>query len=189
MTPIGRAAHLFLLCHGATAATRRATFPADEALEPKALVAAAVIAAALPATGRIVGSPARCARETAAPFGPAVAEEPALRDCDWGCWRGRTLEQVAAEDPAGAAAWLADPDAAPHGGESLTALAARVAAWMEGGLAGTVLGITHPAVIRMAVLFALGAPATCFWRLDVAPLSLVELGHDGGRWRLRARTP
>ena len=184
--PPGRAVRLRLLCHAPTAATRRAAFPLDEPAEPKGLAAAARLA--LPTPGRVLVSPARSARETAAVLGLAVTVDPVLRDCDWGDWRGRTLGEVAAAGPDAVAAWLADPDAVPHGGESLAALAVRVAAWMD-GLSGRVLAVTHPAVVRAAVLHALGAPLACFWRIDAAPLSLVELGRDNARWTLRAGRP
>jgi hypothetical protein len=32
----------------------------------------------------------------------------------------------------------------------------------------------------------LAAPAGAFWRIDVAPLAIIELGSDGRRWNLRA---
>jgi broad specificity phosphatase PhoE len=63
--------------------------------------------------------------ETAAALGLAATVDAGLADWDLGEWRGRALDEVA-----GIAEWVADPDAVPHGGESLTALLARVAAWL-----------------------------------------------------------
>ncbi|MGT2529267.1 histidine phosphatase family protein [Streptomyces nojiriensis] len=51
-----------------------------------------------------------------------------LRGLDAGEWAGRTLDEVAAADPAGVHAWLTDPGYAPPGGESTVALIARVGA-------------------------------------------------------------
>ena len=67
---------------------------------------------------------------------------------------------------------MTDPDAAPHGGESLTALLARVRAWLEeqAALDGTAIAITHGGVVKAAVVAALDAPPSAFWRIDVSPL-------------------
>ncbi len=124
------------------------------------------------------------ARETAALLGLEAAVEPALRDVDPGAWAGRTLEAVAAEDPAGVTAWLAG--GAPPDGEALDALLARVAAWLghirEPG--GRVVAVTHSAVARAAVVRALDAPAAAFWRIDLAPLARVRLRSGARGWRL-----
>ncbi|MER7482631.1 histidine phosphatase family protein [Streptomyces sp. NPDC126510] len=48
--------------------------------------------------------------------------EAALRDIDMGSWRDRTLAAVAADDEAGLGMWMTDPDATPHGGESVAQL-------------------------------------------------------------------
>jgi broad specificity phosphatase PhoE len=79
---------------------------------------------------------------------------------------------------------MTDPDAAPHGGESLSALLARVRAWLEGQatLDGTAIAITHGGVISAAVVIALDAPPSAIWRVDVAPLSITELHAHDGRW-------
>jgi broad specificity phosphatase PhoE len=186
----GRPLRLVLLCHAATSATRRATFAGDEAAEAAGLAAAEGLAGRLRArrvfARRVLASPARCALQTAAALGLEAVAEPALRDCDWGRWRGRSLEAVGAAEPEAVAAWLADPEAAPHGGESVAALIGRVGGWMEAEPPGRTLAVTHPAVIRAATTYALGAPAACFWRVDVAPLALVELSRSGARWSLRA---
>jgi len=117
-------ARLTLVAHASTAATARAVFAGDEGLEPRGAAAAAA-ATRLRRVTRTVCSPARAAVETAAALGLAATVDAGLADWDLGEWRGRALDEVA-----GVAEWVADPDAAPHGGESLTALLARVAAWL-----------------------------------------------------------
>ena len=79
---------------------------------------------------------------------------------------------------------MTDPDAAPHGGESLTALLARVRAWLEeqAALDGTAIAITHGGVVKAAVVAALDAPPSAFWRVDVSPLAITELHAHDGRW-------
>ena len=64
-------------------------------------------------------SPAARARQTAEALGLAADVEPALRGCDHGRWTGCSLaEAQAADGEAALLAWLGDPAAAPHGGES-----------------------------------------------------------------------
>lgn len=79
---------------------------------------------------------------------------------------------------------MTDPDASPHGGESLSALLARVAGWMaqQAAVDGRAIVVTHGGVVRAAVVHALGAPAPAAWRIDVAPLSVTELHARDGRW-------
>ncbi len=181
---------LTLLCHAATAAMRAGAFPRDEALEDKGRLAASALAPRLPAFDRVLAGPSRRTRETVAALGLGAVEEPALRDCDYGRWGGRTLAEIAGAEPEAAALWLTDPACAPHGGESFMALIRRVGDWLDGGtLAGRVLAVTHAAVMRAAVLHVLGAPAERFWRIDAMPLSMLDLGHDGRRWALRIGVP
>lgn len=171
--------------HAATAATRAAGFPADEPLDERGRADAARLAATLPVRREALSSPALRCRQTAEAAGlQAPAIEPALRECDFGAWAGRTLADVHAAEPDAAAAWMLDPDACPHGGESLTALAERVAGWLERQAAGDgcVVAITHGGVVKAAVVRALDAPLEAFWRIDVAPLAITELHAHDGRW-------
>lgn len=179
---------LTLICHGATVATRRAAFPADEPLDEGALGGAAALGGRLRRADRALTSPLLRARQTAAALSLDARAEPALRDLDCGRWAGRSLAEIAAAEPAGVAAWLRDPGAAPHGGEALSSLLPRVAAFLRsaGGAGGHTVAVTHAAVIRAAVLHVLDAPADAFWRIDVDPLSVTDLRHDGRRWALRA---
>ncbi len=140
-----------------------------------------------PAVARVLTSPATAARQTAAALGLTAEVEPGLRDCDYGRWAGRTLDEVSAVEPEAVFAWLSDPAAAPHGGESIAALAGRVGDWLDSeAVQGGVLAVTHAAVMRGAVIHVLGAPMQSFWRIDVPPLALFELRRGGGPWTLRA---
>ena len=202
-------ARLTLVAHASTAATARALFARDEGLEPRGAAAAAAAAAPRRIT-RAVCSPARAAVETAAALGLATTVDAGLADWHLGDWRGRALDEIAAAE---VAAWLADPDAVPHGGESLTALLARVAAWLAradltagpevpagvrgsggsaagagsagGAAVGHTVAVTHAAVVRAAVVVTLGAPPAGFWRVDVAPLTATVLRGGPGRWTVR----
>ena len=181
-------ARLTLLCHAATAATRAAAFPLDEPIEARSRELAAKAAVHLPRVDRVWTSPALRARQTAEALGLAATPEPALRDCDYGRWAGRRLAELQAAEPEAVAAWLGDPEAAPHGGESVVDLLARVGAWLEarGGERGHAIAITHPAIIRAAIVHVLAAPPAAFWRIDIEPLSLTELRRGPQHWTLRA---
>lgn len=175
---------LVLICHAETDATRRAAFALDEGLTPAGLAAAR--SAGVPMRADVVlRSPARAARESAEAMGLAATVDPALRDLDVGRWAGLAFADLGGAE---AAAFLADPACAGHGGESIAALLGRVASWLDAlrGERGRILAVTHAAVVRAAVVAALDAPAAAFFRIDAAPLSHVVLGGDGRRWTLRA---
>lgn len=175
---------LLLVRHAPTDATRAAAFPRDEPLDDRGRTAAAALAAAVPQRCEVLSSPALRCRQTASSAGLRAATEPRLAECDFGRWTGLTLAEVHAADPAGARAWMLEPDAAPHGGEPLAAFAARVAAWLDeqADRDGAAAAITHGGVVKAALVRALGAPLQAFWRLDAAPLAVTELHAHDGRW-------
>ena len=177
---------LYLLAHAPTAAQRAFRFPADEGVEPLDPAVAGRLAARVDGCSTFWRGPERRAAETAAALGLAAVPCDDLRAWSAGSWAGQPVARVAERDPDGFRAWRTDPDATPNGGESLTRLLERVAAWLEAQPAdGRVLIIADPAVIRAAVLHALGAGPATFWRLDVAPLSLSIVQRSGADWRLR----
>jgi broad specificity phosphatase PhoE len=178
---------LVMITHAPTAATREARFPSDEPLDARGTEAAAGARGALRRFDRVLRGPERRCGETASGLDLDAVVDPSLADLDLGAWRGRTLTELEASAPSDLGAWLTDPDAAPHGGESLSSLMERVAGWL-GELSEDrvhIAAITHPAVVRAAVLQTLGAPLNCFWRLDSAPLTQTWLTRHGGRWQLR----
>lgn len=178
---------LTLLC--ATAhAEREVRFGEDTPLDEQALGRGRRIAGSLPAAEVWRTAPSLRCRQTVRALGrDVVAVEPVLRDMDMGSWQGRTLDEVAAGDGADLAAWMSDPEAAPHGGESVAQLCRRAAAWLDGLPAdtGRVLAVVEQAVARAALLHAVGAPAQSFWRVDVPPLSAFQITGRSGRWNLR----
>ena len=184
-------ARLDLMAHGASEATHAARFPDDEALEASAIRALEALHGRLGPYAHVLTAPARAARETAQALGLDAEVEPALRDCDYGRWRGLGPKDVARREPDAFAAWLGDPAAAPHEGESFAALIERTRAWLAQSLKreGATLAVTHAAVIRAAIVVALGAGSDAFWRIDVAPLSLASFSGREGRWNLVALRP
>ncbi|PZQ46514.1 MAG: histidine phosphatase family protein [Rhodovulum sulfidophilum] len=180
---------LTLLCHGATEATRAAAFPRDEPLEPRALAATRALRGTL-SPARVRVSPALRTRQTAEALGfDGATVDPALRDRDPGGWAGASLARLIARDPAAIEAFLTDPRARPGGdGDSTAGLVARLGDWL-GRLPpepGQTLAITHADVMRALVIHVLGAPLAAFGRVDVPPLTTLELVSDGRRWLWRA---
>lgn len=182
-----RARTLLLVRHGSTPAVRRAAFPLDEPLDVTARSAAAAAAESIGTVDAAYTSPARAAVGTALALGTDPVVEPALTDCDPGRWRGRTLADVQEAEPDALADWLADPDAAPHGGENLTSVSLRVGAWLDMQRhlpPGRFVAVTHAAPIKAAAAYVLGLTHEATTRLDIAPLSVTEVSVRGGRWRL-----
>jgi broad specificity phosphatase PhoE len=184
-------ARLDLIAHGPTHATRAPRFPDDEALEASAARALEALRGRLRPYRQALTAPARAARETAEALGLDADVETALGDCDYGRWRGLAAKEIAEQEPDGFAAWLGDPKAAPHGGESFASLIERTSAWLAQSLArdGATLAVTHASVVRAAMSDALRAAPSAFFRIDVAPLSLVSLSGREGRWNLVAFGP
>jgi len=170
--------------HAPTAATRAAAFPRDEPLDSRARAKAAELAAFVPAAGEALSSPARRCRETAAAAGLDPVPDERLAECDFGSWAGRSLADVQESEPEGVGAWITDPDASPHGGESLAAFARRIGAWLDSQARadGRAVAITHGGVVKAALVHALAAPLAAFWRFDAAPLAVTELHAHDGRW-------
>ncbi|HVJ43699.1 MAG TPA: histidine phosphatase family protein [Dongiaceae bacterium] len=176
-----------LISSGATAATRNATFPADEPLEQQESVKAAALIPALPSVDRTFCSPDRASRQTAEALGLAAIAEPDWREVDFGRWAGKSLAAIQEEDPAALAAWIHDPDSSPPDGESVAGLIRRIGRWLDlqFALPGRLLIIAPPNCLRAAVVHSLQAPAASFRHIDVMPLTVTYLSGRQGQWRLR----
>ncbi|MFC9648958.1 histidine phosphatase family protein [Streptomyces sp. NPDC056937] len=133
-------------------------------------------------------SPTPRSRTTGDALGYAPLAQPALRDCDMGRWRGFTLAEVMAREPAAVDAWVADPRSAPHGGETLLAFISRIGGWLDTRPAEditAIVAVAEPAVVRAALVYVLKAPPRTYWYVDVQPLSTITLTGAPGRWSLR----
>jgi broad specificity phosphatase PhoE len=64
----------------------------------------------------------------------------------------------------------------------------RVRGWLDSmtGQRGRLVAVTHPSVIRAAILVVLDAPPRSFWRIDVGPASHTVLHLRGQAWTLRS---
>ncbi|GII27491.1 bifunctional RNase H/acid phosphatase [Planotetraspora mira] len=137
----------------------------------------------------IVSSPLTRARQTAEAVasrtGLAVSVEEDLRETDFGAWEGHTFAEIQKRWPDDLAAWLADPEVAPPGGESFATTARRVerarARIIEAHQGRTVLVVSHVTPIKLLVRSALEAPPQALYRmhLDLACLSSIDYYADG----------
>jgi broad specificity phosphatase PhoE len=184
------ATSLRLVASAPTPALRRAVFGGDEDLDEGGLRAALALRSE-PIIGDTLSSPARAAVQTARAGGREPAVEPALADCAYGRWEGRSLADVIDAEPDAVQWWLTDPSAAPHGGESFADVVARVGAWLDAraGEHRRIVGFTHATVVRAALVHALGVPIAAHRQIDVAPLSFTRLRTRSGRWSLHLAGP
>ncbi|MHC8400458.1 histidine phosphatase family protein [Pseudomonas sp. MDT1-17] len=179
-----QATRLTLMCHARTVAQKLARFPTNEPVEMDWQSAKGSRCAQFKGTPRLVCGPELRTRQTAELFGSDVEIVAALRDCDFGSWKGARIDDLQKSAAEALQLWLDDPNSAPHGGESVAQLAERVAAWLKTleAAPGHIVAITHPFVIRAALTHVLKGAAFNF--IDVEPLSTLELRFNG-RWRLR----
>lgn len=175
---------LTLMCHARTVAQKLARFPTDEPVEMDWQSLKGSFRSRFTGTPRLVCGPEQRTRQTAELFGSDVEIVEALQDCDFGDWKGKRIDDLQKLDPETLQAWLDDPRSAPHGGESVAQMEARVAAWLTTlqVTPGHIVAVTHPFVIRAALSHVLQSSA--FNLIDVEPLSVIELRFNG-RWRLR----
>lgn len=179
-----QATRLTLICHARTVAQKLARFPTDEPLELDWQAARGSRSGCFKTTPRVLCGPELRTRQTAALFGSETEIAAALRDYDVGRWKGLHIDQVHGGEPEALLAWLNDPDLAPHGGESVTQLGERVAAWLKTleATPGHIVAVTHPWVVRAALAHVLQSAA--FNVVDVEPLAAIELRFTDC-WRLR----
>jgi ribonuclease H / adenosylcobalamin/alpha-ribazole phosphatase len=190
----GKPTTTLLLRHGQTAlsAERRFAGRGDFPLTDLGLEQAAAAAARLGHRGGIdliVSSPLRRARQTAQAVADVAAVPLAVDDdlaeTDFGSWEGMSFAEVTARWPDEMAAWLADADVAPPGGESFAAVAVRVDAALDRLLSAhqgkTVVVVSHVTPIKTLICRALLAPTAALFRmhLDVAALSEAAWFADG----------
>src|SRR4051794_655460 len=185
--PRGTPVHAYLLRHGETplSTERRFSGRGDPELTEKGWAQARAAAARF--SGRditaVVASPLRRAAQTASAVaeavGGVVVTDDDLVETDFGDWEGHTWAEIQSEWPDALAAWLADPAAAPPGGESFTAVFARVARARErlaaayGG--GTIVVVSHVTPIKSLLRDALDAPAQAVYRMHLEPASLCAI--------------
>ncbi len=175
---------LTLVSHAMTDAMSAGRFPTDEPLNALGHRQVAAVSQDLGHGDVMVCGPEKRVIQTAELLGLTPDVERILADLNVGRWRGDVLGGVESAD---LAVWLTDVTAAPHGGESIVELVTRVRGWLDSltAVRSRVIAVTHPAVIRAAIVLTLDAPAKSFWRIDVSPASRTVLHYRGQAWTLR----
>jgi probable phosphoglycerate mutase len=133
------------------------------------------------------------ARQTAEPLARAhklpVRIDAALRERNFGCWEGKTREEMLAADAAMAEALAARrPDDVPPGGESLRQHRTRVLSCLS-GLASlhagqTVAVVTHGGTLDLVYRHVHGIPIERPRDFPLPNASINWLSVCGDRWRL-----
>jgi broad specificity phosphatase PhoE len=174
------ASRLLVIAHAATPATQALVFG-----DPGQLLPGEIRRLSRRVTSWVRGPEEAC-EATAVGLGGNAEPIEELRDCDFGAWAGRALVDVAVDDPGGLEAWLHDPRAAPHGGESLAELINRVGRvlddhpWPEGR---SVLVVTS-LVGRALLVHALSAAPEVIFHIDIGPLGRALISRIQQMWRL-----
>jgi probable phosphoglycerate mutase len=136
----------------------------------------------------VLSSPLQRCADTAAAIagevGAPVLNEERLIDGLLGKWTGLRADQIAARWPAEFAAWRSDPDAAPPGGESFTAIRQRVEPVVRDAPlhypGSAVVLVTHAAPAKMILAGALGVDSAVAYRLRIDTASLSGFTVDDG---------
>ena len=137
----------------------------------------------------VVSSPLRRARATAQAIaeqlGLAVEVSDGFIEADFGDWDGFSFAEVRQRWPAELTAWLADPSAAPPGGESFETVTSRVRRARGRVLAehagATIAVVSHVSPIKILIRLALDAPPSALNRMYIAPasISIIDYFSDG----------
>lgn len=173
---------LILARHGETAANARQLLlgRADPPLTALGRQQAAALAAALPTPYRIISSPLRRARDTAAAFGGEVVVDERWIEMDYGALDGSEASSVS-EDVW--RRWRTDPDFVPASGESLASVGSRVRPACD-ELADEashhdVVVVTHVSPIKAAIAWALGVGDVVAWRMWLDDAAVCRIRTDG----------
>ena len=169
---------LIVIRHGQTAANAAGLLSgrADTSLTELGLRQAASLADAIGRPFRLISSPLRRARDTAAAFGCPVEVDDRWIELDYGGLDGRAPGAVPAEVWN---QWRADPHFVPAEGESLASLGARVREACRELTAqaadSDVVVVTHVSPIKAAIAWALGVGDEIAWRLFVKEASVCRI--------------
>lgn len=190
---------IYLLRHGETAWNAQDNRYCGRTDLPLSAVGQLQGAAAARALARITldavyVSPLRRSRETgeliAAARSCPILEDARLLEIDFGTWEGLTAAEIAVADPAGRAAWFADPTATRAGvtGETGHAVSTRMADFFRdlgtSSPTATVAVVGHNTANRLFLAASLGAPLASYRRLTLgnASISTLELTDSGVHW-------
>jgi broad specificity phosphatase PhoE/uncharacterized membrane protein YbhN (UPF0104 family) len=189
--PTNVARVLILVRHGQTEANARGLLlgRADPPLNESGYRQAQALAAALPRATRIVSSPLRRARDTAAVLAGAapgatdagdVEVDARWVEMDYGDLDGRPATAL---DERSWWTWRQDPDYVPAGGESLADVCTRVheacTELAEDAARGDVVVVSHVSPIKAAVTWALGVGDEVGWRMFLGDAAICRIDTSG----------
>ena len=175
---------LYVVRHGRTSVNARGLLlgRADPPLDELGVVQAEAIARAIPSVDRVIASSLRRAQQTAEAFRRPVETDDRWIELDYGEGDGRPLLDVPVETWA---AWRADVEHRPPGGETLVELGERVrdacTELAEAATTDSIVVVSHVSPIKAAVAWAIGAGDDLAWRLFVAPGSITRIDVRDGR--------
>jgi broad specificity phosphatase PhoE len=177
---------LYLVRHGRTAhnAERRLLGRQDVPLDELGRRQAEALGRVefLRSASKVVTSPLSRAVESAGHLGPPVTIDERWIELDYGVFDGNRLEEA----PELWKQWAVDLSYAPEGGESISAMSARVRKaceelWQEAAVTDVVV-VSHVSPIKAAVAWAIGAGDESSWRMfvDVASVTTIGPGRVSG---------
>lgn len=179
---------LYIVRHGRTEANASGLLlgRADPSLDEVGRRQATAIAGAVPAGARVVSSPLRRCRETAAAIAGAspdgVTVDERLVELNYGELDLVPLSEIPADLWA---TWRADPGFRPPGGETLEELAGRVGAALDelvpAATESDVVVVTHVSPVKAALAWCLGVGIEVSWRSFVGQASITRIGFTNGR--------
>ena len=147
----------------------------DLECEPHALSEAVRRLSKMEHASRVFTSPAKRARDLAARLGTQLIVDERLQELNFGEWEGRRWETLGRE---AIDAWSQGlPDSAPPNGETLTAMAARCASWLESlqPSESPILAVTHAGPIRVMMAILNGEPLLAYFTVPVPFAEPIEL--------------
>ena len=152
----------------------------DPGLDDLGRAQAAAIATAVPSDARVISSPLRRCRETAAAITADIGIDDRLIEIAYGELEGVPVSDVPAETWR---AWRSDSGWAPPGGESHDQLAARVWSVLDEHAAEAadrdIVLVSHVSPIKAALAWALGVGIEVSWRSFVAQASILRIATAG----------
>lgn len=179
---------LIVVRHGQTDANARGLLlgRSDPALDATGRAQASAVAAALAPLERdtrIISSPLRRARETAAIIsreGPVEVDDRWL-ELDYGSFEAKPIADVPIDTWQ---RWRSDLDFAPGGGETIRALGDRVMDACESlrsdFVERDVIVVTHVSPVKAATAWALDVAQEATWHMYVAPASVTRIAARAG---------
>jgi alpha-ribazole phosphatase len=118
-----------------------------------------------------------------------VHATPALRECSFGAWEGKTYEELMRTDAEWVGKWLDNPFFhAPPGGETLHDLDRRLLAWVreteQRHQGGTVCVVSHGGPLRWFWARMIRRDWACFWEPDLGPGQGWLVERAGTDWKI-----